>query len=294
MKKIIFFSLILFSSLAFAKNGVAVSILPQMSFVQKIAKDKIDVTLMVEPGSSPHSYEPKASQMVALSKAKIYFSIGVEFENVWLPKFKSQNPNLRFVSMNDGVSKIEMAGHNHHEEEHHHHGNDGHKEETAHNEDVDPHTWTSPKNVKIMAQNIYKTLAEIDPINEKYYKRNLNEFIKEINITDAKIKSILKDLEPKAKFMVFHPSWGYFANEYNLIQIAVEVNGKHPKPREMIKIIEEAKEENVRVIFTQPEFSDKSARIIAKEAKVKVIKTSPLSAQWSQNLINMAKAIAKK
>lgn len=279
MKKILFLLFILFTSLAFAKPVVIVSILPQKTFVQKIAKDMADITLMVEPGNSPHSYEPKSSQMIAVSKADIYFSIGVEFENVWLEKIKSQNSNLKFINLSDNISKIAIKHHTH-----------NHKENHAGKSD--PHIWTSPKNVEVMAYSIYKALIAIDPKNENFYKTNLDDFIREIRDTDTQIKEILKKTEPKTKFMVFHPSWGYFANEYNLKQIAVEVEGKEPKPREIIKIINEAKKENIKVIFTQPEFSDKSAQIIAKEAGVVVKKISPLNPDWSQNLINMAKAIA--
>lgn len=274
MKKILFLLFILFTSLAFAKPIIIVSILPQKTFVQKITKDMADITVMVEPGNSPHSYEPKSSQMIAVSKADIYFSIGVEFENVWLSKIKSQNSNLTFINISDNIPKIAIKKDNH-----------------KHNNN-DPHIWTSPKNVEIMANSIYKALITVDPKNKNLYKSNFDDFIKEIRDTDAQIKEILKETEPKSKFMVFHPSWGYFANEYNLTQIAVEVEGKEPKPKEMIKIIDEAKKENIKVIFTQPEFSDKSAQIIAKEAGVVVKKISPLNPNWSQNLINMAKAIA--
>lgn len=286
MKKILFAFLTLFSITVYAKPMVIVSILPQQTFVKKIAKDKVDITLMVKPGSSPHSYEPKPSQMISISKANVYFSIGVEFENTWLERFKAQNKNLRFVNISDGVVKIVIKNH--------HHGEENYDKQKHNHKGFDPHTWTSPKNVKIMAKNIYKTLAEIDPLNKQYYKSNLDDFIKEIDDTDAKIKHVLKDIRAKEKFMVFHPSWGYFANEYNLTQIAVEVEGKKPKPKEMIMIINEAIKENVKVIFTQPEFSDKSAKIIAKEANVSVKKISPLNPDWSENLINMAKAIADK
>ncbi|MEA3371904.1 MAG: zinc ABC transporter substrate-binding protein [Campylobacterota bacterium] len=279
MKKMLFILLGLLSVTAYAKPMVIVSILPQQVFVEKIAKDKVDVTLMVKPGNSPHSYEPKPSQMISISKADIYFSIDVEFEHTWLDRFKSQNRELKFVNISENVSKLGMAEHHHHEE---------------HEKGFDPHTWTSPKNVKIMAKSIYETLVEIDPENESFYKSNLDDFIKEIEFTDTQIKDILKDIEPKSKFMVFHPSWGYFANEYSLIQIAVEVDGKKPKPKEIIAVINEAKEESVRVIFTQPEFSDKSAQIIAKEANVSVKKISPLNPNWSKNLIAMAKAIASE
>ncbi|MFA6196252.1 MAG: zinc ABC transporter substrate-binding protein [Sulfurimonas sp.] len=295
MQIFIFLTLMFFSSLLFAKPIVIVSILPEKTFVQKIAKDLVEVTVMVEPGSSPHSYEPKSTQMISIAKADIYFSIGVEFEGVWLEKFKSQNPNLRFINLSENVPKIQMKE-EHHEEEHGKHENakhEAHKDEHQH-EGVDPHTWTSPKNVAIMAHAIYKSLSEIDPQNEKSYKTNLDEFIKEIEDTDKEIKNALKDIGSNTPFMVFHPSWGYFADAYNLTQISVEVNGKNPKPKEMITIIKEAKEEKVKVIFTQPEFSDKSAQVIAKELNIPVKKISNLDAEWSQNLIYMAKSIANK
>lgn len=284
-KSIVLLGTILFS-LAYAKPNIVVSIPPQKTFVQKIAKDKAEITVMVEPGNSPHSYEPKPSQMVSISKADLYFSIGVEFEEVWLDRFTSQNPKLKIANMNHEVPKIPMTAHQHksahHTPQHHH------------RDTTDPHTWTSPKNVAIMAKNIYQTLAQIDPENEPFYKSNLDIFIKEIQNTDAQIKNALKEVKPKSKFMVFHPSWGYFAHEYDLVQLAVEIEGKNPKPKEIIDIIKEAKEEKVRVIFAQPEFSDKSAQIIAKETNTLVKKISPLDPDWSENLINIAHEIANK
>ncbi|MEA1916341.1 MAG: zinc ABC transporter substrate-binding protein [Campylobacterota bacterium] len=280
MPKVLFLAILLLSTITYAKPVIVVSILPEKTFVQKIAKDMFEVEVMVTPGSSPHSYEPKASQMRAISKAALYFSIGVEFEKAWIKRFQSQNSTLKFIDLSANIKKIEMVKH-HHGDDHH----DGNK--------LDPHTWTSPKNVLLMAETIYASLVKLDPKNKDYYNSNFTEFVKEIKETDAKIRSSLKNVLPKSKFMVFHPSWGYFANEYNLIQIAVEVEGKKPKPKELIEIINEAKEEKVRVIFTQPEFSDKSAKIIAKELDIGVVKISPLNPNWSANLINMAKNIAK-
>ncbi len=300
MEKIIIAMFIALSSVAFAKPTIVVSILPEKTFVEKIAKDLVDVTVMVAPGSSPHAYEPKSSQMVSISKADVYFSIGVEFENVWIEKFKSQNPNLKFVNLSEQITKLKMAEHHHDDEKKHANKEEKHAKDAPHHEEhdahdgLDPHTWTSPKNVLLMAHSIYKTLLDIDPKNEQLYKTNFDAFIKEIEDTDAQIKEIFKDMQPNSKFMVFHPSWGYFAQEYGLTQIAVEVDGKNPKPKEMITIIKEAKEEKVKAIFTQPEFSDKSAKIIAKELGIKVEAESPLAADWSLNLIKMAKTIANK
>lgn len=288
MKKSLLLLVVLLSAVAFAKPAVVVSILPQKTFVEKIAKERVAITVMVSPGSSPHTYEPKASQMIALSKAEVYFSIGVEFEEVWLQKFQSQNPHLRIVNISDNIPKIAMVEY-HHGDEH-----DTADAKEHQHDGLDPHTWTSPENVAMMAETIYKILVQLDPENQTFYKNNLDIFIKEISATDTEIKRLLKEAKPKSTFMVLHPSWGYFANAYDLTQVAIEVEGKSPTPKEMIMIIEKAKEQKVRVIFTQPEFSDKYTRIIAKEANVTVKKISPLNADWSQNLIHMAKSIARK
>lgn len=286
MKQLLALFLLFFTSLALAKTNVIVSIVPQKIFVQKIAKDLVDITVMVAPGSSPHSYEPKPSQMMALSKADIYFSIGVEFEKVWLEKFQSQNTKLPFVDISANVKKIPISTNHHHDEDEHH--------EADNHTGLDPHTWVAPKNVAIMAQSIYESLVKVSPQNTLEYKKNLKAFLQELDETDKQIKNILKNLPKHSKFMVFHPSWGYFAQAYDLEQIALEVEGKSPQPKKIIEIIKEAKEEKVKVIFTQPEFSDKSAQIIAKEANVKVEKISPLNPKYSQNLIYMAEKIAGK
>lgn len=299
LKKTLLLLLVGLGTLACAKPTVVVSVLPEQTFVKKIAGDMVDVTVMVQPGGNPHTYEPKPSQMAALSKADVYFSIGVEFEEVWLPKFKAQNKELRFVDISEHIEKIRMSGHHHEHEddeehgEHEHEGDEGHGEHHHHHDGLDPHTWTAPQNVAVMAHNIFDTLTQIDPENRERYRANLDEFLNEIAATDAKIKAILKNVSPGTRFMVFHPAWGYFAQAYGLEEVAIEVEGKNPKPKEIIMIIDEAKEEKVKIIFAQPEFSDKSAKVIAEEAGVRVEKISPLSADWSDNLIDMATLIAK-
>ncbi|HIP27690.1 MAG TPA: zinc ABC transporter substrate-binding protein, partial [Sulfurovum sp.] len=127
-----------------------------------------------------------------------------------------------------------------------------------------------------------------------YFKNNLDTFLASIEHTDVQIKKILSTLKDNRTFMVFHPSWGYFAKAYDLKQLAVEVEGKSPKPRELVHLIKEAKAEKVKAIFTQPEFSDASAKIIANELEIPVIKVSPMAAKWSENLLNIANAIAGK
>lgn len=291
MKKITLI-ILLSTTYIFSNINAVVSILPEKTFVKAIGGDKVDVALMVQPGNSPHTYEPKPSQMIEVAKANLYFAIDVEFENVWLPKFKNLNPAMQIIDLADDITKIQMAKNNDgekDEDENHGTHNDEHKHEGE-----DPHIWTAPANVKIIAQNIYHALKQEDPENTNYYKKNLDLFLASVDETDKEIRKIFSSLKDGEKFMVFHPSWGYFAQAYHLEQIVVEVEGKEPKPKELIHLLEEAKEEKVKAIFTQPEFSDTVAKIIAKELQIPVVKVTPLAPNWSENLINIAKAIAGK
>ncbi len=287
--------LFLSTTVTYAKVNAVVSILPQKTFVEAIGGDKVNVALMVKPGNSPHSYEPKPSQMKDISKADIYFTIGVEFEEAWVPKFSDQNKKMKIVSIAKGIEKMKMAAHHHHDEDEHDEHHEEHGEEHDHDhEHGDPHIWTSPSNVKIIAKNIYTYLVKIDKQNKEYYKSNYEAFLTHINNTDNKIKEMLKNVDKGTPFMVFHPAWGYFAAQYGLTQVAIEAGGKNPKPKQVMHLIEEAKEEKVKAVFTAPEFSQKVATQIAKEVGVPVIKVSPLNPNWSENLINLAKAVANK
>ncbi len=272
MKKL--FLILLFTAIGFAKVNIVVSIVPQKVFVNKIGGDKVDITVMVKNGASPHNYTPKPQQMKKLSKAKLYLSIGVEFEKVWLSKFINQNRDMLVVDSSMDINKTTL--HHHNEEE------------------LDPHVWVDPINVKVIAQNIYEALVEIDKENKSYYKKNLENFLKEIDKINQNIKNTLKNTPKGTTFMVFHPAWGYFAKRYNLKQLSVEVEGKSPKMKALVKIIEKAKKEKVQAIFTQPEFSDKASQIISKELHINVIKASPLAENWGENLQNLAKAIAHR
>ncbi|MGK0255576.1 MAG: zinc transport system substrate-binding protein [Arcobacteraceae bacterium] len=289
MKKLIAFVLLGLTTFTYANINAVVSILPQQTFLKKIGGDKVNISLMVKPGHSPHTYEPKPSQMRDISNSDIYFSIGVEFEDTWLDKFKNLNKNMLVKDMGVGIQKIGIVKHSHHDE--HKDEHDEHKDEHA-EDNQDPHIWVSPANVKIIATNIYKELSKIDSKNSSYYKANLENFLEEITQTDIKIKQLLKNTPAHSKFMVFHPSWGYFARDYDLTQFAIESGGKSPKPKQIAYLIDEAKEEKVKAIFTAPEFSTKTANQIAKEVGVPVVQISALSAKWSENLIGLAEAIS--
>jgi zinc transport system substrate-binding protein len=277
MRRLFLLTLLLTLTL-YPKVRCVVSIPPLQTFVEAIGDGEVESTVMVPPGHSPHSYEPKPSQMRALGDADCYFAVGVEFEKAWLPRFRAQNPKMRIVDLSEGLKKFPVAGH---------HG-EAHGGET-----LDPHVWTSPAYVEKMAGRIYETLAALDPKHQKLYEKNYHTFLDRIRQTDEAIRKTLAPLPPHSRFMVFHPAWGYFAREYGLEQLPVEVEGKAPKPRQLMKLIDEAKRLKVRAIFVQPEFSDKSAKLLAAELGIPVVRVSPMAADWSDNLLRLARAVAQ-
>jgi len=280
-------TLLLTSTYLIATVDAIVSIIPQSTILHAIGGDKVNITLMVQAGDSPHSYEPKPSQMIAIAQADLYLAIGVEFEQAWLPKFKDLNSKMFLADITKDIEKIPMLDNHHTHKEHKVANTDEHPKN-------DPHVWTSPSNVKIIAKNIYNALTKVDKKNTNYYRHNLDTFLSKVTQTDHTIKEILASHKENRTFLVFHPSWGYFAKEYHLKQVAMEVEGKNPKPKALVKLIKEAKKKKINAIFTQAEFSDASAKIIANELHIPVVKISPMAPNWSENLIFIAKTITGK
>jgi zinc transport system substrate-binding protein len=270
------------NALAADRIPVFVSIVPQKYFVQQIGKDLVDVQVMVAPGASPATYEPRPKQMAALSNTAIYFAIGVPFESVWLGKIAAANPRMKVVHTDAGVKKFPMEAHHHHSE--------GQAEDLNEHSGLDPHIWLSPPLVKQQARTICSALQQIDPVHRAIYKANFDSFAAAIDRLNNDLDAVFANAGG-LRFMVFHPSWGYFARAYKLHQIPIEMEGKAPKPAQLQSLIARARKDKITVIFVQPQFSTKSARLIAAEIGGRVVVADPLAADWPENLRAVASQI---
>ena len=172
---------------------VFVSILPQKYFVEKIGRQYVDVSVMVVPGASPATYEPKPKQMVKLSSAALYFAIGVPFESVWLEKIAAANPAMKIVHTEASIQRRAMKAHRH--------GGKKGAQEDDHGI-LDPHIWLSPPLVMTIAENILRGLQEADPAHQEQYGANYRSFIAQLVELDAKIRTIFSGIEEKNQFMV--------------------------------------------------------------------------------------------
>ncbi|WP_292389170.1 metal ABC transporter solute-binding protein, Zn/Mn family [Methanosarcina sp. UBA5] len=272
---------------------VAVSLLPQVEFVEKVGGDKVKTVVIIPPGADPHTYEPSPKEMGEASEARMYVTVGVDmpFEKVWIDRFESINSGTLIVNSSNGIKLRELAADDHHEgegaEEHAGELEVGH-EETG----LDPHIWTSPANAKIMVENIYEGLAKVDPGNKTYYAQNRDAYFKELDSLDARIREKLEGKKER-NFIVYHPSWGYFAADYNLTMIPVEIEGKEPSAEDLAKLVDLAKEKHVKVIFIQPQSSTRSAQAVAEEIGGEVIAVDPLAKDYIANMDNVSDIFAR-
>lgn len=256
--------------------NVVVSIVPQKFFVKKIAGNRVNICVVVPPGYNPAIYDPNPSQMKKIEKAKIFFTIGVPYERRWVKRFLSLNKDLVIVRTDRGIKKRKITFD---------WLNPG-------KEMLDPHIWLSPPLVKKQAKIIASSLEQIDPEGKGEYRRNLKKFLSQIDTLDREIKDILKGKKGRA-FLVFHPCWGYFAERYGLKQVPVEIQGKEPSGMWLARLISYCKQMDIRMIFVQPQFSQKAAKLIATELGARLVFIDPLAENWIENLKDVAKKIAE-
>lgn len=255
------------------RMGVVVTVLPQAEFVENVGGERVRVTVMVPPGASPHTYEPKPAQMTALAEAEIYAKVGsgVEFELVWMDKLVATNKEIVVIDCSEGVELQEMMAEDEHDEDDEHPGR------------MDPHIWMSPSNARIMVSNICDGLIAVDPENRSYYEQNRDAYLQKLIEIDREMRDGLAGVKNR-RFMVYHPAFGYFAHEYNLTMIPLEKEGKEPTAAGLAHMIEQARIYDIRVIFAEPQFDPKSAEVIASAIEGRVVLIDPLAKDYIGNL----------
>lgn len=254
------------------KIVVAVSIVPQETFVKAVTGELVDTIVLIPPGNSPTNYSPSPENLEQLSKSSIYFTIGVPTEksNI-LPRLKSVNQTIKIVDLAAEVNRIypdrEFAP--------------GQR---------DPHIWLSPKRVQAMIEVIEREIAEIDPANRTVYKTNAKDYQNKLMQLNTKIDSLIP---PGKTFIVYHPAFGYFADDYQLKMVAIEENGKTATAKDIQNIIDLAKKTNIKTIFYQPAISSRQVETVAAEIAGNTKVIDPLAADYINNMEEMAYSLSR-
>lgn len=261
-----------------APPQVFVSISPLDTFVERISDGRIQARTMVRPGHSPATYDPTPQQITALAQTDLYIRAGVPFERAWMQRIRAANSDMAVLDASEGLALRTMEAHGHHDDHGHSH--------------LDPHVWTSPRLVIRIAEKIAQRLIRLDPANADAYRAGQRRFVGELNALDREITVRLKPFRNRA-FMIFHPAWGYFADAYGLRQIAIEHEGKSPGARALAGLIDQAKEQNIRTVFVQPQFPVRHAQRVAEAIGGRVIVADPLADDYIANLRRVSRHFAQ-
>jgi zinc transport system substrate-binding protein len=267
-------------ALCAGRLDVLVSVQPLQWLVDRIGAERVSAQTLVPPGSSPATYNPSPREMTALAGARLYVRVGVPFERAWMPRITAANPDMAVLDLREAVELRAMEpGHGHA------------RGESAHQPSaLDPHVWTSPPNLIAMAGLVRDRLTALDAAGGPVYAANYDRLADDLRRLDLEIRAALAGRHQR-RFVVFHPSWGYFADAYDLEQLPVEREGKSPGPRTLGRLIEEARQAGIRVVFVQPQFSPRAARTLADALGARVIEVDPLAYDIPHSLLRLARYI---
>ncbi len=257
------------------KICVVVSIGPQVEFVKAVGGDKVDITLMVPSNADPHTYEPLANQLSQVSNAKMYAELGtpIEFEVNYMDKIKAINPNMLILNTSQGIKLIPNSAEN---------------ESTT----MDPHDYVDPKNAKIMVNNIYQGLVQIDPEDKDYFLKNRDSYLQQLDDLDKNTTKLLKGKQG-TYILIYHPAFGYYAKDYNLTQVGAMINDEEPSPQRIAMMVNIAKQNNITVIYSEPQYDPKFMQSISSQIGAQVLNVNDLDEHYIRNMENIATEFSK-
>lgn len=281
MKKLTCFLLFLFACHNPSRNthpSVLVTVLPYAYLVEQIAGNLVQVEVLVPPGANPHIYEPNPKQVQKMRDVQIWFCLGEPVEEKILKVMKEQDQNLKPVDLTLGITLI--SSENSTCTPHHLH------------ESQDRHIWMSPKLAQIQAKTIFDALAEKYPQHRGQFQAGFKTLIEKLVKLDETIRIKLKDFEGNT-ILVSHPAFGYYCNEYGLRQLPIECEGKDPLPRDIARILSEAEKAKVKGVFTQAQYNNKGAILIAQKLALPVYEVDPYSSDYVDNLNHITNLIVQ-
>lgn len=272
------------------KVRACVSVPPLAYIVDRIGGQRVESVVLVPPGQNPHVFEVTPKDMAALSRAHIYFTIGMPIEEQVLPKLTAISRRIKIVDIRHGVflRKMEesLAG------ELEEHTDEPKGEAEHHHGELDPHVWLNPQLVSTMAQTMCDEIKSLDTEHATEYDARLRQLLEDLNRLDESVREKLASHSGKT-FLVFHPAFGYFADAYGLEQLAVEFEGKEPSARQLASIVETARLKNIRTIFVQKQFPSRAAQALAREMGASVVELDPLAYDYIGSIQAMAQSIAE-
>ena len=263
-----------FSAGARSKPTVVVTIAPQAAFVREVSGDRVNIVTVLPPGANHETYSPPPQDMAQMRNAPLYLALGLppERANI-LPKLTEMNRNMKIIDVQKEVAQ-------------------SYTPRFFAPDDQDPHIWLSPKRAILMVQLTARELSLLDPANREFYATNAQQYVGQIEAAEREARELLSPMANRT-FIVYHPAFGYFADDYNLTMVALEEEGKEADPRRMREVIDMAREKGIKIIFYQEDIDGRQSRTFAEELGGRAEKISPMAINYVDNIRQMARSFAE-
>jgi zinc transport system substrate-binding protein len=257
-----------------AKPIAFVSIPPQKYLLDILANDLLDTNVLLQPGQSPETFDPSPRQMAQLSKSKLYFTLGLSFEQIILKRIVANNKELEVINTVKTIDQSTLQ--------------------------FDPHTWLDPVLFESQAYSIYLSLQKLLPQHKKELENNfqlLQQQFKELKIAMDDLflnkNSSLNKNRPgnKNNFVIFHPALSHFARRYQLNQVPIEHEGKHSSAKYLADLMSILKRQSVKYVLVEKQFGKKEAQTVAKVLQAKLLEIDPLAESWLDNMYDIANKV---
>lgn len=266
------------------KECIYVSIAPLRPLVSGIVGNDFDIEVLVPTGASPESFEPAPRQFIAANQATAIFAIGlIDFERNLLSKIEQKE---KIINLSQGIELI--SGSCSHSHNCTHPGHNGH---SHHSHGIDPHIWTSPMALKIMARNTYDAISARYPDSVKY-KDNYEYIVARLDSLDHTVRRVC-DKARTRQFVINHPALTYLARDYGLEQISIEHDGKEPSAKRLANVINQAREDGIKQIFYQATYPRSTVEIIADDIGAKATEIDPLREDIFSNIEEITRLITE-
>lgn len=256
---------------------VFVTVQPEKFFAERIAGDKFEVNCIVPSGVNPEMFRPSSTLSEELLECTAYLKLeclGYELE--WMEKLLDHNPRkIKRYDTSEGVELL-FGG--------------NYKKGTGGDKMVDPHMWCSPKQALHIAENMFSVFVELDPRNEKYYKKRYDLLVQELKATDSYLTKML-EVSSAAAFVVYTPSLSYLARDYGVVQMCIEGEEQASTETILEQLTIASKELNVRAVFIQGDAADSHAKEVASALGCEVVAIDLLSYEWFEEIETIANAL---
>lgn len=253
------------------KIKIMTTIFPLKEFAQEVSGKRGKVDLLLPPGAEIHTWQPRPSDIIALSSSDLFLYIGADLEP-WVDDILKSihNPKLKVLEIIKSLLKEESYFKN-----------------SPSSQKIDPHIWLDFKIDQMIVKKIASVLSQIEPESRALFKKNAQHYIRKLQNLHLKYKAGLKNCEHKTLFLGGHAAFGYWTKRYNLNQISLYGLNPNsaPTPQKLIKVVKLANKYNIEVIYFEINVSDSMAKVLAKEVGAKTMVLNP-GASLNQNQLN--------